>query len=1168
MHSHFLESVESLLNTLVEGVVISGRDHKIQLMNSAAEKMLGCDKRYVTGLEWRDLLTEASIPFVDQEAKSLLHLVKGSKGSSEPCDIQVQLGRTVCDLQLDGLPLYTDGRMMPTGIMWRVNSRFSYGLSDGLSNESSDGSADVFSDSSSGKAADQQVATNSVVSRPDPKTDETVFHIAFNHSPIAQCILDIASLNDYLDQSKVLCESDLEERRATDNNYLDHARQHLHVMAVNQSLVRLMVARDEDHFKQRYGRQISDEFIVQLLRLLLALKRGERSFEFQTEIITFDDMHKLVKIKASLPALEQLTDGLLLNFVGEYQITSAANGYLLDDYAWYKLLERIPYYVNIFEIKTQKRLYENAPLGFYLGYSEEEIKAASADHWYQILHPAERESLDIFKEMYDKLQAGQAFENILRFLHKDGDWHFVQFKTRVLECDNQGMPITGVGIAQDVTNEMQAQRKLAGQEQRYRLLATNMTDIVWTSDENLNINYVTPSVEQVLGYSVNEVLNVGDQRIFHNEQLKDLEQFLKSQLLALNIKAKKGCSPEEIKDFQHVRVVPVKHQSGKQIWLEVKASPLMTEDGRVRGMLCISRDITARKKSDDELKLAAKVFQNGLAATVITDPIGIAVQINRAYSRITGYTPEEVLHRQPKILTETSGQALLYKEISDKVTKTGYWEGEIVHRRKSGEQYPSWMAITEVKDDQGEVVGYITTFTDITERKISEERIHKLAYFDLLTGLPNRSLFGDRLDQALQHAIRTKEYVALLFLDLDRFKAINDTMGHSVGDQLLRSAAHRLLDSVRRDDTVARMGGDEFTIILGALPSKHKAVNAAAHVAHKVMQALSRAFVLEGKETFVGTSIGISFYPIDAEEPAALVQKADTAMYHAKAMGKNNYQFYAEAMTETALARLDIESCLHQALENDEFYIVYQPIITTEEQQTVGVEALLRWNCRGERLVPPVEFIPVAEEAGLIIDIGAWVLEKACYQVAEWESQGFAVGRVAVNVSPKQFANAIIIEQVKRALRISGIKPAQIELEVTEGILMSDLEQTLDTMQRLQKMGVRLSIDDFGTGYSSLSYLRQFPINNLKIDRSFVHGVPGHAQDESLIEAIVAMAHALHLHVIAEGVEGAEQFEFVKGLGCEEVQGYFLGRPQGAEEVTHHFKVVKKYGQKRRNRNN
>ena len=829
----------------------------------------------------------------------------------------------------------------------------------------------------------------------------------------------------------------------------------------------------------------------------------------------------------------------------------------MDNKVWSILLEKIPYHVSIFDIETQLCLYENLLLGCYLGYSEEDVDGMGEEYWDELIHPDDRDNEEVLRIMREKMENEESYELIKRFRHKSGIWHFLQFKLGVLEMDEQRRPLSGYSIAKDITNEIQAQRLLASQEKRYRLLANNMTDIVWTTDANFKVNYVTPSIKTMLGHSANEVMNIGNGAIFHNKELLELEGFLKSQLQAMCVMTKRNPNIEALHDYMHIREVAVNHSDGDIAWMEVKASMLISEDQEIQGMLCVGRDVTARKRINEDLRMSAKVFENGLAATVITDPQGIAVQINKAYTRITGFSSEEVLNTKPMFYRNTKVQHKYFKKVGKQVAADGYWEGEAVQQRNNGEEYLSWMAISEVASGGGAVVGYITTFTDITERKISEKRIHKLAYYDNLTELPNRSLFTDRLDQALQHAIRAKEFVALLFLDLDRFKAINDSMGHAVGDELLKNAAQRILGAVRRNDTVARMGGDEFTIILGGLPTRHKAVNAAAHVAANIMQALAEPFILEDKENFIGASIGISFYPSDAEDASGLVQTSDTAMYHAKAMGKNNYQFYAEAMTESALATLEIESNLHQALEHQEFHLVYQPIICVKDQQTMGVEVLLRWNCRSEKFISPAEFIPIAEEAGLIVDIGGWVLDKACCQVAEWESQGLAIDRIAVNVSPKQFVNAVILEQVEVALRRSGIKAGQLELEITEGILMGDTEKTLTTFQSLQDMGVRISVDDFGTGYSSLSYLRQFPINSLKIDQSFIKGVPGHQQDESLVEAIVAMAHALHLGVIAEGVENAAQFEYVKNLGCEEVQGFFLGRPQLANEVVKHLRMVK-----------
>lgn len=470
---------------------------------------------------------------------------------------------------------------------------------------------------------------------------------------------------------------------------------------------------------------------------------------------------------------------------------------------------------------------------------------------------------------------------------------------------------------------------------------------------------------------------------------------------------------------------------------------------------------------------------------------------------------------------------------------------EEVHWRADGTSFPvEYWSRPMYKD--GELVGSVVAFTDITERKQTEETLHRLAYYDSLTQLPNRQLFNDRLNQALGDARRRNRLVALMLIDLDRFKVVNDTMGHEAGDALLQEVGARLKQSIRANDTVARLGGDEFALIFTDVgDSRH-----IAPLAHKVLAQFAAPVMIDGREVFSGASIGVAFYPSDTDDAETLLKYADSAMYHAKELGRNNFQFYSREMTASADARLQLETSLRRALEQHEFVLHYQPLVDARNDRATGVEALIRWVDRSGRLVPPDQFIPLAEETGLIVPIGQWVLETACGQLRQWHDAGHAALKMSVNVATRQFRDASFVDTVRHALDTSGIPAGSLELEITESILLENTADTLGTLNALKALGVSLAIDDFGTGYSSLSYLKRFPIDRVKIDRSFVRDLASNSNDLAIVRAIIALAQAMQLSVVAEGVETEEQLALLQSEACHDYQGYFYARPMDAASVT------------------
>jgi len=453
--------------------------------------------------------------------------------------------------------------------------------------------------------------------------------------------------------------------------------------------------------------------------------------------------------------------------------------------------------------------------------------------------------------------------------------------------------------------------------------------------------------------------------------------------------------------------------------------------------------------------------------------------------------------------------------------------------------------VAPIRNDSDVIIGTVVALKDVTEIKKKEEILYNMEYFDPLTGLPNRSLFADRLNMALAQSKRNNDMCALIILDLDNFKAINDTLGHSVGDMLLKQVAEKIKGYLREVDTVARIGGDEFIIIQPQI----KDISDATRAADRILKKFQQPWILEGKEYYITASMGIGIYPNDGEDQQTIFKNADTALYRAKELGRNNYQLYTESMNQKVLQRLDIENSLRRAIEREEFVLFYQPQVDIKTGKIVGLEALLRWYHPDYGLVPPMEFIPIAEESGLIVAIGEWVLKTACIQNKKWLDMGMEPQLISVNLSARQFQQHNVVEVIDRIRCDSGLAPELLALEITESTAMKDLSFTIDVLSQLRKKGIRVSLDDFGTGYSSLNYLRQLPIDTLKIDKSFVRDITANSKEEAIAKTVISLAHKLNLTVVAEGVETWEQLLFLKKEGCDKVQGYLFSKPLPAEDI-------------------
>lgn len=587
-------------------------------------------------------------------------------------------------------------------------------------------------------------------------------------------------------------------------------------------------------------------------------------------------------------------------------------------------------------------------------------------------------------------------------------------------------------------------------------------------------------------------------------------------------------------------------ENGSQGWFSLQLTPLCAGGPEVAISVI---DITERKRHEERQRIAAIAFESP-HGMLITDVKGRILQTNAAFTDITGYSSEEVLHRSPSMLSSGRHGPEFYREMWDCIRRDGRWEGEIWNRRKNGEIYPERLHIAAVRAPDGSVTHYVGSLSDITLSKAASDEIKSLAFFDPLTRLPNRRLLMDRLNQAIASTMRREQPAALMFLDLDNFKTLNDTLGHSVGDQLLEQVALRLLNCVRECDTVARLGGDEFVLILEGLGSdKFDAAAHARNIASNILATFSLSFELGTHQCHSSASIGITLFHKAEHDPEQLLMQGDIAMYGAKQSGRNSYCFFDLEMQEKIAARAQMDGEMRVALEQGQFELYYQLQVAYDGKPR-GAEALIRWRKPDGSCISPAQFIPLAEENGLIIDIGDWILEQACVQLQSWaRAPATASMDLAINVSARQFRHPDFAGNIISALARHSFDPARLKLELTEGVLLETPNEMIECMGALRATGIRFSLDDFGTGYSSLQYLKRLPLDQLKIDQSFVRELVTSTSDRAIVKTIIAMAHSLNLDVIAEGVETSAQRDLLYELRCMHYQGYFYGRPMPAADL-------------------
>ncbi len=686
----------------------------------------------------------------------------------------------------------------------------------------------------------------------------------------------------------------------------------------------------------------------------------------------------------------------------------------------------------------------------------------------------------------------------------------------------------------DITEQVTVENEIKETLLRYQLVVKGAYGAIWDWNITEGTVHYSPQWRALRGYGEDELDNSQEHWI-NSIHPEDKEQVIQALNDYFN-----GHSHVFEKEYRIIR------KDSSVRWVVDRGIGDRDESGTVVRMAGSEFDITEKRRSDDRLRLAASVFESAAESIIILNTQRLIIDSNAAFRKLLGATKKQVKGQPLEKFSYDKEQLSIYTLIWKELLNKGTWQGEVWKKHTSGKRIPTWLTISEIKDNLGEVTHYAGLMTDISHVKNTEEAMYQLAHHDSLTGLPNRLLLNERLQKAIHNSQINSSKFAVMYIDLDNFKYVNDGLGHAVGDELLKEVAVKLTSVTRRSDTVARTSGDEFVVLLEREANQQTLIQ----VAEKFLKQLNEQVLLSGHTVRASASIGIAIFPQDGADSNTLVSNADAAMYRAKALGRQGYQFYSQELTQIAKERMQLDSELHQAIANNQLFLLYQPKYSLKTNRLTGFEALVRWEHPVLGLIGPDKFIPVAEETSFIVDIGAWVIEEACYQADSWRQQGFKFENIAVNVSCKQLLTGNLQSIIASALTKYHLPAKCLEVEITESVIMLQPKDAIRQLEQLRDLGISLSIDDFGTGYSSLSQLKEMPINNLKIDKSFIHNISTNKNDNVITETILAMAERLGLKVIAEGVEVAEQEDFLRIKQCDEVQGYLFNRPKKPSDIS------------------
>lgn len=768
----------------------------------------------------------------------------------------------------------------------------------------------------------------------------------------------------------------------------------------------------------------------------------------------------------------------------------------------------------------------------WLDFTGHSLPQELGNGWHHGVHP---EDLSRCREVSAQAYAQRTpFTLEYRLWHASGAYRWVMDHATP-RFDAAGGLLGYIGYCTDITELRLAQEALAASEDEYRSLVTNIPGVVYRCalDKAWTVGFISPLIETLTGYPADAFTTGGRglSSLIHPEERERVLREIGEQI------RERGSFVAEYR---------ILDQAGAVHWVLASGRAHGPDRSRPDHLSGALFDVTPIKAAEERLRQTAIVFDNTTEGIMITDAGDHIVAVNRAFTEITGYGAEEIQGRNPRLLSSGRHDEAFYRAMRESLKRTGHWRGEVWNRHKNGQVFPVLQTISAVQDETGRVTGHVCMFSDITHIKQTEARLERLAYHDALTGLPNRLLFDERLEHAMQQAARHGERLAVLYFDLDRFKQLNDTLGHQVGDALLEAIADRLGKRLRKSDTLSRRGGDEFTVLLENLRQPEQAAN----VARDILRQLGKPFPLPTGDTVqTGTSIGISLFPDDGRDAHQLVERADAAMYEAKASGGGQYRFYTPEITQASRERMELEMRLRQAVEASRLQLVYQPLYDVGSGRLVGTEALLRWSEPDLGEIATERFIPLAEEAGLMARLGEWVLSEACAQAKVWDTAGLPILRMAVNISPRQIQGPEFGRLVRQTLASTGLTPERLELELTEASLLALPEAGLDALRSLRSLGVSVTVDDFATGVSALGRLQHLPVDRLKIDRSFVHDLPADQAGTRIVHIIVAMARAMRLQVTAEGVENEAQMQLIRQEQCDLAQGFLLSRPVPPERI-------------------